>query len=147
MDSDLGIIVRDAVLADLDSIQETESVFGEEAFERRTLRRFILSSNPVLIIEDSDKLVGYAILVYRRDSQAARLYSLAIREPGKGYGRYLLSRAIDRAREDCKSRVTLEVKVNNGPAIGLYCKFGFTIVKVLTDYYDPGDGYRMALEL
>jgi len=147
MDSDLGIIVRDAVLTDLDSIQKIESVFGEEAFERRTLRRFILGNNPVLVLEDSGELIGYAILAYRRNSISSRLYSIAVAVPGKGYGSWLLSAAIDRSLRDRKAKLTLEVDVNNRAGIALYRKYGFTIQRELSSYYTSGNSaYKMVLE-
>ena len=42
--------------------------------------------------------------------------------------------------------ITLEVAVNNEPAISLYKKFGFEIISTRKNYYDNVDAYLMGVK-
>ena len=83
-------MIRIATLKDLESILEIEKTFGADAFTRRCLRFFILKQSTLVI--DEDGILGYSIVLVRKNSSKARLYSIAIAEPyrGNGYGQALL---------------------------------------------------------
>lgn len=57
---------------------------------------------------------------------------------GEGIGRYLLKRALGVLRERDTSRVKLEVRDGNEPAITLYHDFGFTHHHTVPRYYEDG---------
>ncbi len=65
---------------------------------------------------------------------------------GKGLGYALMAYGLRAGREEYGCRETyLEVRVSNQPAISLYEKLGYRIVKVLAHYYlDGEDAYLMA---
>ncbi|MEM4468572.1 MAG: ribosomal protein S18-alanine N-acetyltransferase [Candidatus Nezhaarchaeales archaeon] len=66
----------------------------------------------------------------------------------KGIGKALLSRAIEAVRKRGVKEVYLEVRVSNTPAINLYHKLGFKIVRRVPRYYADGeDAYVMSLQL
>ena len=76
---------------------------------------------------------------------------MAVRDDwqGKGVGTVLMQAAVDLADKWLNlRRLELEVYIDNGPAIRLYEKFGFTIEGTLVDYaFRDGhyvDTYRMA---
>lgn len=50
-------------------------------------------------------------------------------EKGKGYGRLLMQRLIEKARDLKLQRIRLSVDQENAPAINLYKKFGFNQFK------------------
>ena len=65
-----------------------------------------------------------------------------------GIGTSLMSRTFEALREYGASEVYLEVRVSNEPAINLYRKLGFTVIRRLVGYYVDGeDAYLMARRL
>jgi len=56
--------------------------------------------------------------------------------------------AIEKFKKHNVSEIYLEVRVTNYPAINLYKKLNFEIVKVIPGYYSDGeDAYVMSLRL
>ncbi len=85
-------------------------------------------------------LAGYALVLFRRGSAVARLYSIAV-DPGlhgRGVGRRLVEAAIDLARRRGAAILRLEVRVDNAAAIALYRGLGFHDFAMRRDYYDDG---------
>ncbi|MCE4600125.1 MAG: GNAT family N-acetyltransferase [Desulfurococcales archaeon] len=68
---------------------------------------------------------------------------------GRGIGSALLSETINAVRDYYKAdSLFLEVRVSNTPAIRLYEKFGFRVVRRIPFYYRDGeDAYVMVLRL
>ncbi|MEM0233178.1 MAG: ribosomal protein S18-alanine N-acetyltransferase [Candidatus Nezhaarchaeales archaeon] len=66
----------------------------------------------------------------------------------RGIGKALLSRAIEAVKRRGVREVYLEVRVSNAPAINLYHKLGFKIMRRVARYYADGeDAYVMSLQL
>jgi ribosomal-protein-alanine N-acetyltransferase len=68
---------------------------------------------------------------------------------GQGLGRLLLDHALDEARRQEVSLVSLEVRVSNDVAINLYRSLGFRRVGVRPNYYSPEreDALLMQLDM
>ncbi len=68
----------------------------------------------------------------------AHITNIAVKstERGKGIGKFLMSELIARAKMADITRMTLEVRDNNIPAIKLYENFGFKVEGVRKKYYD-----------
>ncbi|RUO58743.1 GNAT family N-acetyltransferase [Pseudidiomarina insulisalsae] len=141
-----------ASLSDLDDLVALEAAtFSYSQLGRRSFRRFLTSaSTHLFVMRDTDnaQLVGYSLLLTRKNSRIWRLYSIAVAAAarGTGVGRKLLEHALNYAREQGAEAVSLEVKVDNKAAIDLYRRYDFEVTELLPDYY-PGhaDGYRMRL--
>jgi len=100
-----------------------------------------------LVDEDGNPL----IFGWVEPKRVGHLVSIAVLREyrGRGIGSALLQETIDvlRSRYDVES-VFLEVRVSNRPAISLYKKFGFQIVRRIPHYYRDGeDAYVMVLRL
>ncbi|MHA1301293.1 MAG: GNAT family N-acetyltransferase [Candidatus Helarchaeota archaeon] len=110
-----------------------------------------------LVIEDSnDGIVGYAM--YRKEKgiscfglkwvEKGHLVSIAVmpEHRRKRLGECLLLGGIKSMKFDYNAKeIILEVRVSNTPAINLYKKNSFNIVKTLSHYYKDGeDAYLMA---
>jgi len=132
-------MIRLSTLEDLESVVSIEKQFGEEAFSKSSLRRFIL--NERLLVYCQDEIVGYAIVLLRSNSNKARLYSIAVAEQyqGKGYGSAILTAAESWAIEKGRSVMILEVASRNTPARSLYNNKGYTPTTQLDNYYKNGD--------
>jgi len=66
----------------------------------------------------------------------------------RGIGFSLMILAIEKFKKHNVSEIYLEVRVTNYPAINLYKKLNFEVVKVIPNYYSDGeDAYVMSLRL
>ena len=79
----------------------------------------------------------------------ADIYDVKVRAEirGQGYGSRLMELFLTEMRRRAVMIVTLEVRIDNLPAIRLYEKFGFEQVSIRKGYYDGVDGLLMKLEL
>jgi [ribosomal protein S18]-alanine N-acetyltransferase len=133
-------MIRIATLDDLGSILSLEQTFGAEAFSRRSLRHFVMCGS-TLVIEHKDVVIGYSIVMKRKGSSLARLYSITIDEQwrGRGYSKQLLSASEEAARSHGLNRMTLEVAESNSVAISLYQLAGYTQKSRIPSYYASGE--------
>ncbi len=144
--------VRRADAVDLDALLRLENrVFRSDLISRAQYRRHIDSDSAlVLVATGSGKLLGSAVLFFRRGSRSVRLYSLA-RAPearGHGVGAALLRAAEAVARRRRCQRMRLEVRVGNRAAQRLYESHGYRRTGLHPGYYeDGGDALRYRKEL
>ncbi|MGD0057207.1 MAG: N-acetyltransferase [Methanomassiliicoccales archaeon] len=140
-------MIRPATLSDLDSLAllERES-FPEDAFSRSRLKHLVSRAKSVAIVCDEDGIRGYVLLLFRDDTDAARIYSICVgrKYRNKGVGKALVCSAERVARERGCRRMTLEVRENSDAAVRFYNGLGFSFIGNLRDYYHPGaHGLRM----
>ena len=137
-----GLTVRRACVEDLDAIAKLErDSFPEDQVSRRSIGYFLRSPHmPVIAAAIDGELAGYALLSLRKDSQAVRVYSIAVdaRFARRGVGSALLQACEKYARKHNKCQLTLEVRYDNAPAIALYEKWGFRLFGEHEDYYADG---------
>ena len=101
-----------------------------------------LSVNPygkfLLLIEDNE-IIGY--LYYSDIFDRAEINQIEINSIHRncGKGKILMDYLIDNVDKD----ISLEVKVDNEPALKLYKKYGFEQVAVRKGYYQGVDGILM----
>lgn len=135
-------LIRRAVPADLDAIDWLENnVFDGDKLSRRSLRHFITSATTILLVAPADeRLDGYALIAFRRNSTVARLFSIAVapHASGRGLGRRLLGACEDAARARGARMVRLEVRVDNPAAIRLYEAMGYREFDRVAEYYEDG---------
>lgn len=145
--------VRRAVTSDLDDLAALEErSFSGDRLSRAQYRRHLDSDSAVVIVATGShrRLLGSAVLFFRKRSAVARLYSLAS-EPearGQGVGAAMLEAAIDAARRRGCNDLRLEVRSMNTTAIRLYERAGFRRIGSYHHYYQDGaDAWRYALTL
>lgn len=130
------------MLADIEGLLALENeVFPADRISRRSIRRFLNSPGAALMVaEQADRLVGYALVLFHSRSVVARLYSIAVvpRFVGLGVGALLLEAAEASARERNYRSIRLEVRVDNAAAIALYRKAGYREFGRYAGYYDDG---------
>src|SRR6516165_4793383 len=94
-----GFRIRQATLADLDAMLELElASFTTDHLTRRQYHRHLHgTSAAVLAAVDAVGLLGNAVVFFRRNSDIARLYTIAIAHTarGRGLGEALLAAAED----------------------------------------------------
>lgn len=131
------MLIRQMHTDDLPRIMELEhqlftSVWNEEDFI------YELCDNPFshyYVFEDNNKIVGYAGLWIMYEQSQITTIGIDPLFQRKGYGAYLLEEMISLAvLKECEV-MSLEVRVSNEKAIGLYEKFGFEKAGIRKDYY------------
>ena len=147
-----SVRLRRATADDLDELLALENAsFSGDKLSRERLRHWISAANGILLVAISNgALLGSALVFTRRDSTAARLYSIAIAKAarGQGLGSKLLRRAEQEARSLGLASMRLEVAAGNTPAIALYRKLGYEVFGRKLAYYEDGqDAVRMQKSL
>ncbi|HMU48278.1 MAG TPA: GNAT family N-acetyltransferase [Geminicoccaceae bacterium] len=144
--------VRPAASDDLDALAAVECAgFQGDRTSRRSLRRLLARPSALtLVAVAGDRIVGYAMLLFRHGSRAARLYSL-VRLPevrGHGIGEALLREAERAAAGRGATEMRLEVRPDNARARSLYERHGFAAFSRVADYYeDNSEALRMRKSL
>lgn len=115
-----------------------------------SLSQFVESSlrdsDAALVAESGDAgLLGFA--VYQRVLDEASLLNIAVEpaQQGRGLGAALLQHLLDRLAQQGVSRLLLEVRSGNLPAIRLYRRLGFVDDGRRRDYYPVPGGREDAL--
>jgi len=148
----MAIVMRRPREGDLDRLVEIENAaFSGDRLSRRALRHLMRSESAALILAgDGEQIAGYAVLLFRRGTTIARLYSIAV-DPaliGRGIGARLLESTEAEARLREREVVRLEVRADNAAAIALYERVGYRAFGRRAAYYQDGeDALRMEKKL
>lgn len=138
--------LRPARATDLPALLALEAMFPGDRMSARQFRHHLGSPRArwQLAVEDG-QVLGYSLLLLRRGSERARLYSIAVAPSarGRGLGRRLLAAAERQAAAAGCRAVSLEVRQDNRAANALYRDAGYQPTAVLPGYYEDGaPGWR-----
>ena len=139
--------IRPATPADLDALLALErAAFTSDHLSRRQYRQHLHSPTAaVLAAVDTDGLLGKAVVFFRRNSDIARLYSIAVnvRARGRGVGEALLHAVEKASRARGCTRLRLEVRQDNTGAMRLYERLGYRRFAARAGFYEDGaDAWR-----
>jgi len=95
-----------------------------------------------LLVIEEDSIIGY--LYYSDIYERIEINQIEVDSSyrNKGYGSKLMKYLIDNTNKS----ITLEVRIDNNPAIALYKKFNFKEVSIRKNYYNGTDGLLMERE-
>ena len=132
------IVVRKAQQADISAILEIEwECFREDSFSKEQFAYLISRSKGTFyVMMEEDRVVAYVSLLFHGGTRYLRIYSIAVHPDYRGRGLGQIS--ILTAGECKATKITLEVKVTNTSAIGLYMKNGFIPAGIKPCYYHDG---------
>jgi ribosomal-protein-alanine N-acetyltransferase len=137
-----NIVIRDADHADLPALVNLEGeAFASDRLSPRSFRRHVGNASAVCRIADAaGALAGYHLLLFRRGSPTARLYSIAVAPGfrGRGVAALLMGDAEDAARARGLHRLRLEARADNTAAIRLYERLGYNLIGRIPGYYADG---------
>ncbi|SEA19673.1 GNAT family N-acetyltransferase/peptidase C39 family protein [Microbulbifer marinus] len=141
-------VVRPASPGDVPALHALEQAcFASDRLSRRRLRHWVAADNRVfLVAERAGQILGYVLVLLRRGTRLARLYSLAVGPAGRGQGlgKALLSAAEEASSHSGRLFMRLEVAEDNHAAIALYQQLGYRTFGSYADYYeDHGNALRM----
>lgn len=144
-------VLRPARVEDLDALMGLENRFPGDRLARGSFRYLITRGHAdVLVCTRDGVVVGDAVVLYRRRTAAARLYSLVV-DPDRrrqGLGQALLAGAEAAACARGRHSLSLEVRHDNQAALGLYLRAGYILIGSVPDYYeDHESAHRMRKRL
>ena len=134
-------MIRKASLADLEQVLSVERAGfpSKDAYNRRQFRRILspTAQGIVQVDEEAGELRGLIALRWRKGSRVGSVDDLVVRPEhrGKGIGRALLEAGAAWAIRRGLQTLSVEVRTTNVPARTLYESSGFTLHKLLKDYY------------
>jgi ribosomal protein S18 acetylase RimI-like enzyme len=145
--------VRAATLRDIPELLRIETAaFETDRLTAQSLRNFIKSDTASLHVAEDQAggLHGFCIVLFRRGTVVARLYSMAVDHGARGRG---VAQALMRAMETDAAEhgslfLRLEVRHDNAAAIRLYESFGYKPFGRYLQYYeDNADALRFEKSL
>lgn len=140
--------LRAAAVTDIDELLALEQTcFTTDRLSRRNFRWMIRQANAMLLVAEAPQgLAGYILVLFRRHSRSARIYSVAVQPAwrGRGIAEQLLAAAeLAAAAVGCDA-IHLEVRPENSAAIRLYEKHGYQRFGILPAFYEDGvDALRL----
>ena len=133
----MSVIIREFQLSDADPVSQMEQhifscPWSKKAFEELLTRDYCL----YLVAENAGKVIGFAGMTI--SCGEADIDKVMVEEASRG--RHLAERLLEQlfARGEARGveAYTLEVRVGNEPAIGLYRKLGFESAGVRPGFYE-----------
>jgi ribosomal protein S18 acetylase RimI-like enzyme len=151
-DSPIAETLRLATPDDVPALLEIESrAFDHDRLTRRNFLHLLTRGHAVCLVAEADgRLLGYALVLLRRTTALARLYSLAVDPAARGrkLGARLLDEAERAAHGEGALFLRLEVRPDNAPAIALYQAHGYRHFGRYLDFYeDHADALRFEKRL
>ncbi|MFC4699222.1 GNAT family N-acetyltransferase/peptidase C39 family protein [Glaciecola siphonariae] len=174
MNTNRSFSIRLAKQADVDALYALENAsFAFDKLSKRRLRHWVSAANAILLaafehptthlganselsqkqaqqspvkLTETGTLMGYALVIMRKGSRSARLYSIATDTRARGHklGEQLLSKAESLAVEKGVLFMRLEVAIDNTHAISLYEAMGYKQFGIYHQYYENSmDALRM----
>ena len=143
-----GVKIRDAEDGDLAGLNALEAQsFVSDGIAPQNLKRLLRRQSARLRVATSGigAIHGYHLVLFRKGSSVARLYSIAVddRRRGHGLGRRLLADAEAVAAGRKATVLRLEVREDNLSAIRLYERRGYRLIGSYSRYYaDKADALR-----
>ncbi len=138
----MEIKITPAKLSDLGELLRLEQEsFQSDVLSKASLRHFLQSDKSDFIVaKKSKRVLGYALLLYKRGTSLARLYSIAVdpKARGMGIGSKLLKKSEELALDRDKTHLRLEVRTDNKGAIELYQDSGYRKFGMKPQFYEDG---------
>jgi ribosomal-protein-alanine acetyltransferase len=145
--------LRPPLSADLAALLALEQQsFTTDRLSRERFQHWFRATNATFLVcaDAQDQVAGYALILYRRNSRKARLYSIVVSEEHRGHGlaQQLLKEGEKVAGLRGCLQLYLEVRPDNDAAIKLYEHSGYARAGILNQFYEDGtDALRFAKNL
>jgi ribosomal protein S18 acetylase RimI-like enzyme len=134
--------LRIAAIQDLDALERIELVcFDNDRLSRRRMSYWIKAENGILVLaQKANEVVGYGLVILRKGSRSARLYSFAVlpKARGQNIAPALLLKLEEIALTEQRLFMRLEVAEDNLGAIKMYKKLGYRKFGLYSQYYKTG---------
>ena len=130
---------------DLSRVMTIEESAYQFPWSKTIFKDCIKAGYTCWVVELENEIIGYAIFI--NAVQECHLLNLCINPDlqSRGYGRKLLAKILDDAKENYATCVFLEVRPTNRSALQLYESEGFNEVGVRKKYYPTKHGREDAV--
>ena len=137
MGAGVSFSLRRLELSDIDAIQRIERVSYPTPWSRSMFASELAkqSSLSIAAVTPEGTLVGYLVLSRYVDAWHVMNVAVDPRYRRRGIASAMLTRLFEETAGDAERGYTLEVRVSNSSAIGLYERFGFVSRGVRRGYY------------
>ncbi|MDD3150372.1 MAG: GNAT family N-acetyltransferase [Candidatus Gastranaerophilales bacterium] len=141
-------MIRRSLTSDVDQLSAIETqLFEYDILSKSNFKYLITKANAqMLVFVENKKIIGYAVLLFRKNSQKARLYSIAVLSnyQGKNVGTMLLEELENYAVKKAVKEIYLEVRIDDKKAKSFYAKLNYEIFGKYKNYYNNSiDAFRM----
>ena len=133
-----NLTLRPMQMDDLDAIMQIEPTIYSHPWTRGNFSDSLANGYSGWVLEDSEKMIGYSLLMMIMDEAHLLNLSVAKYRQKQGLGRYLLEHMCKTAKNHKALNMFLEVRPSNISAIALYENMGFCEISVRRGYY-PAD--------
>ena len=130
---------------DLDAIMVIEPQIYPYPWTRGNFVDSLNSGYCAWVLEDKEKVIGYALMMLVLDEAHLLNLSIAKNNQKQGLGRYLLEYMVDIAKNNQMAHMFLEVRHSNISAIVLYENLGFNEMAIRRGYYPAANGREDAI--
>ena len=130
------------MIVKIDSQEDINKIPDDEEFIKKITIQDDLKNNPFghyLLEIDNNKIIGY--LYYSDIYERAEINQIEVEVSHRNCGK--ASNLLKNMIGTVEKSITLEVKIDNIPAINLYKKFGFEEKAIRKGYYQGIDGILM----
>lgn len=135
-------LFRAMTLADIDSVYEIEKASFKSPWTKASFEQEITGNVMAIyfVLEDVKEILAFGGMWKILDELHITNIAVKPSKRGCGHGKALVQGMIDYALHEGFKSMTLEVRVNNVSAIGLYESFGFVSAGIRPKYYiDTGE--------
>ncbi len=151
LETDMKTQIRQANLNDLNSLISLEQEsFNKKKYHLTNPRQFkylLTKANAeIWLAEIDNEIIGMSVLLFRRNTHTARLYSICVSpsKQGGNIGKDLFIHAQQRTKAKNLGTMSLEIRSDNTKHRQRYTALGYVQTKILPDYYPDGcSGIKM----
>jgi ribosomal-protein-alanine N-acetyltransferase len=147
-----NIIIRRARQRDIPGMVKLEQeCFTTDRMPETSFRRLLRGTTAAIVVADSaGQVIGSSVLLFRKNSKNARVYSIAVHADYRAQGVALeLNRHLEKsAKQRGAHAIILEVNFGNSRALKFYEKLGYENWGTYPAFYEDGsDALRMIKRL
>jgi ribosomal protein S18 acetylase RimI-like enzyme len=132
-------MIRTATVDDIAALLVLEEAgFSTDRISRRSFRHLLSTANALTLLEQEQNNVrGYLILLFRRNTRLARVYSIATVTPHRipGLASALLQAAEQAAMLEGCSSIRLEIRLDNQRSLQFFQRHNYRIFGQYNAYY------------
>jgi ribosomal protein S18 acetylase RimI-like enzyme len=156
--ADIGFTIRDYRSADFDRLWQIDQVcfVAGIAYTQMELSGFITRRNAITLVGElpsgvTDQPIAGFVIAHPVRRKYGRILTLDILPQARRFGlaTQLMNAAEERLRALGCGEVYLETAVDNEPALRLYRKLGYEVLRTLPEYYSSHslDAFQMGKQL